>query len=179
MSHRVLFAYHHPTILHALTTLVERQGLGEMRQTLNAREAFRLAQKHQLGVAILDFEWPGANGRNFIDGLIPFSPKTGMVMTVHTDKSCVLDSLEQGIKGYVLTEGTVCRIPRPNTHLTERERQVIRLVADGYSTKQVAVLLGISVKTAEAHRTNIMEKLNVHETASLVRSAIRLGLVEP
>lgn len=63
--------------------------------------------------------------------------------------------------------------------LTERERQVLVLIADGQSTKQAATNLGISYKTADSHRSRILEKLGVHETASMVRYAIRAGLVEP
>jgi PAS domain S-box-containing protein len=63
--------------------------------------------------------------------------------------------------------------------LTNREVQVLLLIADGKSTKQAAAALGISYKTADSHRTRIMEKLGVHETASLIRRAIRLGLVQP
>lgn len=61
--------------------------------------------------------------------------------------------------------------------LTAREVQVLSLVAEGHSTKEVAALLGISYKTADSHRSRIMEKLGVHETASLVRYAIRQGIV--
>jgi DNA-binding NarL/FixJ family response regulator len=67
---------------------------------------------------------------------------------------------------------------RPD-RLTDRERQVVTLVAEGNSTKEVAARLGISVKTADCHRTRIMDKLNVHQTANLVRYAIREGLVQP
>ena len=63
--------------------------------------------------------------------------------------------------------------------LTEREKQVLVLIAEGNSTKGVAALLGISYKTADSHRSKIMEKLDVHETASLVRYAIRNHLVKP
>jgi len=63
--------------------------------------------------------------------------------------------------------------------LTERERQVLVLIADGKSTKEAAVRLGISYKTCDSHRSRILEKLGVHETASMVRYAIRAGLVEP
>jgi len=63
--------------------------------------------------------------------------------------------------------------------LTAREVQVLALVADGHSTKEIAALLGISYKTADSHRSRIMEKLDVHETASLVRYAIREGIVRP
>jgi len=63
--------------------------------------------------------------------------------------------------------------------LTERERQVLALIADGNSTKEAATRLGIRYKTADSHRSRILEKLGVHETASMVRYAIRAGLVEP
>ena len=63
--------------------------------------------------------------------------------------------------------------------LTERERQVLVLIAKGKSTKKAAVQLGISYKTADSHRSRILEKLGVHETASMVRYAIRAGLIEP
>lgn len=62
--------------------------------------------------------------------------------------------------------------------LTEREKQVMVLIAEGKSTKEAAALLGISYKTADSHRSKIMEKLDVHETASLVRYAIRHNLVK-
>ena len=68
-------------------------------------------------------------------------------------------------------------IRRPN-QLTDRERQVVTLIAEGNSTKEVAARLGISVKTADCHRTRIMDKLNVHQTANLVRYAIRQGFIE-
>jgi PAS domain S-box-containing protein len=62
--------------------------------------------------------------------------------------------------------------------LTERERQVLVLIAAGKSTKETAAQLGISYKTADSHRSRILEKLGVHETASMVRYAIRAGLIE-
>ncbi len=63
--------------------------------------------------------------------------------------------------------------------LTDRERQVLTLIADGKSTRVAASSLGISYKTADSHRSRILEKLGVHETASMVHYAIRAGLVAP
>ena len=62
--------------------------------------------------------------------------------------------------------------------LSVRERQVLQLVAEGNTSKDVATILGISVKTAESHRNHIMDKLNIHDVAGLVRYAIRNGLIE-
>ena len=63
--------------------------------------------------------------------------------------------------------------------LTERELQVLRLVAEGRTSKEVAAALGMSVKTAESHRGSVMRKLEVHKASELVRLAIREGLITP
>src|SRR5467141_4661875 len=132
-----------------------------------------------------------------------------IVLTQHDEDQYVTESLRAGVKGYVLKSQAgadlvhaiqeVCRgsvylspnISRavveaylsktelPADPLTSRERQVLQLVGEGKSTKDVASLLGISVKTAESHRSHLMQKLDIHETASLVRYAIRHGLVQP
>jgi two-component system, NarL family, response regulator NreC len=67
----------------------------------------------------------------------------------------------------------------PGERLTLRERQVLQLVAEGKTTKEIAALLGVSVKTSESHRTRVMHKLGIHTAAGLVRYAIREGLVSP
>ena len=67
----------------------------------------------------------------------------------------------------------------PNSQLSVRERQVLQLVAEGHTTKKIGSLLGISTKTADTHRTRVMEKLDIHPTAGLVRYAIRNGLLVP
>ena len=64
------------------------------------------------------------------------------------------------------------------SRLTSREVEVLQLVAEGYANKQIADMLGISIKTAEKHRQELMNKLNIHETASLTRYAVAQGLVE-
>ena len=131
------------------------------------------------------------------------------LLTRHDEDQYVTEALRAGVKGYVLKRQAAtdlvaairqaCRnevylspgISRAvvsayrareevsTEPLTPRERQVLQLVGEGKSTKDVAALLGISVKTAESHRTRLMRKLDIHETASLVRYAIRRGLVQP
>jgi DNA-binding NarL/FixJ family response regulator len=66
----------------------------------------------------------------------------------------------------------------PEMPISDRERQVLQLVAEGKTNKEIATLLGISVKTAESHRSNMMDKLNIHDTAGLVRYAIRKGIIQ-
>ncbi len=64
-------------------------------------------------------------------------------------------------------------------HLTPRQREILQLIAEGKSSKQIAQLLKASVKTIESHRASLMERLDIHDVAGLVRYAIRLGLVSP
>ena len=132
-----------------------------------------------------------------------------ILLTQHDEDQYVSEALDAGVKGYVLksqaasdllqaiqqvSQGHVYLSPgvsravmetcrskaeKSATQLTLRERQVLQLIAEGKSTKDVASLLGISVKTAESHRTRLMQKLDIHETASLVRYAVRQGIVQP
>jgi len=68
------------------------------------------------------------------------------------------------------------RSPDP---LTSREREIVQRIAEGQTTKEIAAALGLSVKTVESHRSSLMRKLDIHETATLVRYAIRRGLTIP
>jgi DNA-binding NarL/FixJ family response regulator len=86
----------------------------------------------------------------------------------------------------VITQQVVAAIARPGetatlglASLTDREREVLQLIAEGLSSKEIASMLGISLKTVDSHRSNLMEKLDIHKLASLVRFAIRAGLIEP
>lgn len=140
-------------------------------------------------------------------GKLPAAPRT-ILLTRHDEDQYVIESLRAGVRGYVLksqvatdlvqairqvSRGDVYLSPGisrtvaeaflnksefPTDPLTSRERQVLQLISEGKSTKEVATQLGISTKTAESHRTRLMQKLDIHEIASLVRYAIRRGLVQ-
>ena len=73
-------------------------------------------------------------------------------------------------------------VPDPEAHLrnrlTSREREIVQLLAEGKSSKEVAVALGISVKTAETHRANIMKKLDMHSVSEVVRYAVKNQIIE-
>jgi DNA-binding NarL/FixJ family response regulator len=132
-----------------------------------------------------------------------------IVLTVLAERQSVLDALRAGAKGYVVrtqaaadlllaihevSRGAIYLSPSisgivveayltlsdtPSDPLTPRERQVLQLVAEGRKTREIADLLGVSVKTAESHRVRIMGKLGIRQTAGLVRYAIRQGLIAP
>jgi DNA-binding NarL/FixJ family response regulator len=77
---------------------------------------------------------------------------------------------------YLRSAGTS---PPPTAGLTERQREILQLLAEGHSTKEIAFRLGLSVKTVETHRARLMERLGIHDLAGLVRYAVRTGLVSP
>lgn len=86
--------------------------------------------------------------------------------------------LSPGVSG-VVVDAVRSKAAMPDDGpLTARERQVLKLVAEGYSTKECATVLGVSVKTADSHRTRLMRKLGIHGTAGLVRYAVRHHLAE-
>lgn len=85
-----------------------------------------------------------------------------------------------------ITQQVVDVIARPQSEvgagiaaLTDREREVLGLIAEGLSSKEIAAMLGVSLKTVDSHRSNLMDKLDIHKVSGLVRFAIREGLVEP
>jgi two-component system, NarL family, response regulator NreC len=132
-----------------------------------------------------------------------------ILLTQHEEDQYIREALEVGVKGYVVksqvasdlvhaiqqvsrgqfylspgvsravVEAYRTKSESPADPLTARERQVLQLIAEGKSTKDAASLLGISVKTAESHRMRLMQKLDIHETATLVRYAVRRGLIQP
>ena len=132
-----------------------------------------------------------------------------ILVTMHTDEHYVLQALCAGAKGCVwksqaaehlvqairevhgggvylsptvsgaVVQAYLAKTELPYDPLTSRERQVVQLVAEGKTTKEIAVVLGIAVKTAETHRTKSMDKLDIHSAAGLVRYAIRRGLIQP
>ncbi len=85
---------------------------------------------------------------------------------------------EMVMSGYRKAVPTSGETPPPE-RLTPREREVVQLLAEGKSTKEVAVALDLSVKTAETHRSNIMRKLEMHSVSDLVRYAVRNKIIEP
>jgi DNA-binding NarL/FixJ family response regulator len=131
-----------------------------------------------------------------------------IILTMHTDDRYILASLRAGIAGFVLkskaasnlvqairavcngevylssgaskavVEAYLAKDDTPDDPLSMRQREVLQLIAEGKNTKEIAIILGISAKTAESHRTSLMRKLHIQEVAGLVRYAVREGLVQ-
>lgn len=131
-----------------------------------------------------------------------------ILLTMYQESQYILEALRAGVKGYVLkaqVSGDLVRAIRATLQgdtylspgiadsvvraaltteklqpapLTQREREVLQLIAEGKTNKEISHQLAMSVKTVESHRRNLMLKLDIHETAGLVRYAIRTGLIQ-
>jgi len=132
-----------------------------------------------------------------------------LILSVHESPQYVEDAMRSGAAGYVVKTAELTELvqaidtvlagrtyvspaiaehlvtaleasePPPHSLLTPREREVLLLVANGASSKEIAARLGVSPRTVESHRARIMQKLGIHKAPELVRFAIREGLVAP
>jgi len=155
-----------------------------MVPSLNGLEIIKQLKKQLPMVKLLVFS--GYSSRERVQAAL----QNGVHGIVH--KNASIDELEKGIQhvlrgeSYMSTQ--ILEIMRdlmlhPGVtdalgKLTSRERELLQLIAEGHTTKEIAVRLGIGVKTADTHRSNVMNKLDIHDIASLTRFAIQQGLIE-
>jgi PAS domain S-box-containing protein len=132
-------------------------------KSFGARQAFRLTVR--VLKATGEYTWVHANGTPYFDNGGEFAGFIASGIDISEWRRPFFTPDEEAARAVLA--------------LTERERQVLVLIANGYSTKGAAASLGVSYKTADSHRSRILEKLGVHETASMVRCAIRAGLIAP
>ena len=208
-SPRVLLADHHLVFLEGLHALLELRGLEVVGRASNGADAVRLAREHRPDVAVLELMLPVMNGLEAAREIVSAVPGMGVVLLSDlTGEQVVRHALKAGVRGFVVkTQGAdslihaICEvwrggmcvsagptqaivgaclngIRRPDT-LSPREWDVLRLVAEGKTTKEAAALLCVSSRTIDAHRASIMRTLGIHGTPGLVRYAIRQGLIEP
>ncbi len=166
-------------------------------------EAVRMAKELAPQLIVMDCALPGMNGLAATREILAANPEIAVLMlSMHSEETWVSQALEAGARGYILKsaldlelvtairrviEGEIVldpKVDRPDAlkgergnSLTPRELQVLQLIVDGKSNKEVAAHLDLSANTVAVHRANIMAALNIHKTAELVVYAIRNGLV--
>ncbi|PYX83533.1 MAG: DNA-binding response regulator [Acidobacteria bacterium] len=176
-------------------TVVGEAGDGE--------EAVRLAQQLKPRLIVMDCALPGINGLVATRRILEKSPDIAVLMlSMHSEDTWVRQALDAGARGYILksavdmelvtairrvAEGETVldpQVARPaalkgerNYGLTVRELEILQLIVDGKSNKEIAAQLALSANTVAVHRANIMDALGIHKTAELVVYAIRNGLV--
>ena len=208
MTTRLVLADDHVLVRQGLRKLLESAGFVVVGEAADGREAVRLVRSENPDIAVMDIGMPQFNGLNAALELTHSHPQVRLVvLTQHDAPQYVAEALRCGVRGYVLksqaardlvraiesvSRGEVYLSPGIASAVAEahaspegavdglsvRERQVLQLIAEGNSTKDIAAHLGISAKTVESHRSKLMRKLDIHDTAGLVRYAIRRGVTQ-
>jgi DNA-binding NarL/FixJ family response regulator len=168
----------------------------------DGHEAVKEACRLHPTVVLMDFALPSMNGAVATRHILKSCPSTAvLVLSMHSDASYVRTCLEAGAKGYLLKNamdlelvqavkrvaanecvldprlGLIAPQPAGQPALTTRELEVLQLIVNGKSNKEIATMLSLSANTVAVHRANIMQTLGIHNTAELVVYAIRQGLV--
>ena len=169
----------------------------------DGEESIRLARQLKPQVVVMDCALPGMNGLQATRAIMEDLPNTAvLVLSMHSESTWVRQAVDAGAKGYVLKDAldlelgaairtvaagetvfdpkveqrTALRGER-SAALTPRELEVLQMIVDGKSNKEIATVLELSANTVAVHRANIMNTLGIHKTAELVVYAIRAGLV--
>ena len=169
----------------------------------DGEEAVKLARSLKPQVIVMDCALPGINGLQATRKILQVLPETRILMlSMHTEDTWVRQAIDAGARGYVLKNAmdlelssAIRRIVKGetvldgqlskqqalkgerNAGLTPRELEILQLICDGKSNKEIANQLELSANTVAVHRANIMDALGIHKTAELVVYAIRNGLV--
>jgi DNA-binding NarL/FixJ family response regulator len=166
-------------------------------------EAVRLAKELRPRAVVMDCALPGMSGLVATRQILAELPQTAVLMlSMHSEETWVKQALDAGARGYILKSAIELELPlairkvaagemvldpsieRPSSlkgerasALTPRELEILQLIVEGKSNKEIADQLELSANTVAVHRANIMQALNIHKTAELVVYAIRNGLV--
>jgi DNA-binding NarL/FixJ family response regulator len=202
----VLLADDHSLVRRGFRRLLEDdEQMKVVGEASNGIEAIRMAYELKPKVVVMDLSMPELDGVQATQEIVKHLPDTEvLVLSMHADDNYVRNAFDAGAKGYLLKSaidvdlvGAIKAVAAGNrfigsglkyvsqehddelSKLTGREKQVLQLIAQGKSNKEIAGLLDLSVNTVSVHRANLMEKMNIHRTAELVLFAIRKGLVAP
>jgi len=202
----VLLADDHSLVRRGFRRILEDdEALKVVGEASNGVEAIRMAYELKPKVVVMDLSMPELDGVQATKEIVKHLPGTQvLVLSMHADDNYVRNALDAGAMGYLLKSaidvdlvGAIRSVSEGKRYigsglryvaqerddelskLTAREKQVLQLIAQGKSNKEIASLLDLSVNTVSVHRANLMEKMNIHRTAELVLFAIRKGLVAP
>jgi DNA-binding NarL/FixJ family response regulator len=202
----VLLADDHSLVRRGFRRILEDdEGMKVVGEANNGIEAIRMSYELKPKVVVMDLSMPELDGVQATKEIVKHLPETAvLVLSMHSDDNYVRNALDAGAKGYLLKNaidvdlvGAIRSVAEGQRvigaglkyvaqeqddelkKLTAREKQVLQLIAQGNSNKDIARLLELSVNTVSVHRANLMEKMNIHRTAELVLFAIRKGLVAP
>jgi DNA-binding NarL/FixJ family response regulator len=183
--------------------LEDEEDIRVVGEASDGEEAVKLARSLKPQVIVMDCALPGINGLQATRKILQLLPETLVLMlSMHTEETWVRQAIDAGARGYVLKNAmdlelssAIRRLVKGetvldeqlskeqalkgerNAGLTPREVEILQLICDGKSNKEIANQLELSANTVAVHRANIMDALGIHKTAELVVYAIRNGLV--
>jgi DNA-binding NarL/FixJ family response regulator len=171
----------HPDVTVLDLGMPSLNGLEAARQMLknDARAKILILTMHESDPLIRDVLDAGARG--YVLKTDASRDLVTAVNAVRSNKTFFTAKVAQMVLDGYLDQGPKKEKPQaesPKTRLTPRQREIVQLLAEGKSSKEVAVQLGLSVKTAETHRANIMRRLDCHSVSELVRYAVRNNIIE-
>lgn len=202
---RVLLADDHSLVRKGFRRLLEDEpGIQVVGEACDGSEAVDLARKLRPDVIVMDMSMPGLNGTQATLEILKFLPGAGIViLSMYEEPNYVRNALRAGARGYLLKNASDVDLaaairaiargrkvvderlthpfetqPEGESPLTPRERQILQLIAEAKSTREIATLLDLSVNTVAVHRANIMDRLGLHKTAELVMYAVRHGIAQ-
>jgi DNA-binding NarL/FixJ family response regulator len=193
---RVLIADDHGIVRSGLRLLLERQpDIEVIAEASDGAEARDIAVRERPDMAILDVKMPKLTGLQATREIKAQAPETAvLILSMHDDERYLTEAFDAGASGYVVKtqadtdllaairavqRGEPFPAPDAERALTPREEEIVKLVAEAHTTKEIAAILHLSEKTVENHRANAMRKLGMRDRVELVRYAIRRGLIEP
>jgi len=193
---RVLIADDHGIVRSGLRLLLERQpDIEVIAEAADGAEARELAIRERPDLAILDVKMPKLTGLQATREIKAQAPEVSvLILSMHDDDRYLAEALKAGASGYVVKtqadadllaavraveRGEAFPAPAARGELTPREEEIVKLVAEAHTSRQIAAILHLSEKTVENHRANAMRKLGMRDRVELVRYAIRRGLIEP
>jgi DNA-binding NarL/FixJ family response regulator len=201
---RVLLVDDHGLVRRGFRRMLEDEpDMEVVGEAGDGEEAIRLAEELKPDVVVMDCALPKVNGLDATREILENSPDTAVLMlSMHSENTWVKQAIEAGAKGYILKNAmnlelgpAVRRVAAGGTifdpqvvqqstlkgerdsGLTPRELEVLQMIVNGKSNKEIASELDLSANTVAVHRANIMNALGIHKTAELVVYAIRAGLV--
>jgi DNA-binding NarL/FixJ family response regulator len=191
-----LIADDHGIVRSGLRLLLERQpDIEVVAEAADGAEARELAIRERPDLAILDVKMPKLTGLQATREIKAQAPEVAvLILSMHDEERYVSEALKAGASGYVVKtqadtdlvaairaveRGEPFPVPAARGTLTPREEEIVKLVAEAHTTKEIAAILHLSEKTVENHRANAMRKLGMRDRVELVRYAIRRGLIEP
>jgi DNA-binding NarL/FixJ family response regulator len=195
---QVLLADDHEVVRSGLKMVLDAQpDIQVVAEAGDGAEAVQKALSPEVNLAILDVAMPRMTGLQAAAELQKRRPDLRvLILSMYDDERYFFEALKAGASGYVLKSaanrdlveairaamrGEPFLYPAavPEDPLTPREQEVVKLIAEGHTSEEIANMLVISKKTVERHRANILEKLGMRNRVELTRYAIRRGLVEP